>query len=332
MHRLTTALVEGLRGGGVEVVNDTWFDTVTVRVPGGADRVVADARADGMNVRRVDADTVGVVARRDDDARVVRRVAASFGVRVEPGEGTDAIPGALVRTDAYLTHEVFHRYRSETEMLRYLRRLADKDLALDRTMIPLGSCTMKLNATTEMEPITWPEFGGIHPYAPARAGRGLPELIGDLERWLCEITGYDAVSLQPNAGSQGELAGLLAIRAYHRERGDERRDVCLIPASAHGTNAASAVMAGMRVKVVSDRRGRQHRRRRPQGPGRRARRHARRADGDLPVDPRRVRDLHHRGVRPDPRLRRPGVRRRRQPQRAGRARRARASSAPTSRT
>ncbi len=250
VHRLTTALVEALRGGGVEVVNDTWFDTVTVRVPGGAGRVLAHARADGMNLRRVDADTIGISLDETTTSDVVRRVGASFGVHVEPGEGRDALPTALLRTDAYLTHEVFHRYRSETEMLRYLRRLADKDLALDRTMIPLGSCTMKLNATTEMEPITWPEFGGIHPYAPVEQAAGYTELIGDLERWLCEITGYDAVSLQPNAGSQGELAGLLAIRAYHHERGDHQRDVCLIPASAHGTNAASAVMAGMRVKVV----------------------------------------------------------------------------------
>jgi len=156
-----------------------------------------------------------------------------------------------VRTDEYLTHEVFHRYRSETEMLRYLRRLSDRDLALDRTMIPLGSCTMKLNATTEMEPITWPEFGGLHPFAPITQALGYTEIVDDLERWLCAITGYDAVSLQPNAGSQGELAGLLAIRSYHRDRGDHARDVCLIPASAHGTNAASAVMAGMRVVVVA---------------------------------------------------------------------------------
>jgi len=165
-------------------------------------------------------------------------------------EARDGIPSALVRTSAYLTHPVFHRYQSETEMLRYLRRLADRDLALDRTMIPLGSCTMKLNATAEMMPITWPEFANLHPFAPIEQAAGYRRLFADLEAWLAEITGYDAVSLQPNAGSQGEFAGLLAIRAYHRANGEAHRDVCLIPASAHGTNAASAAMCGMRVVVV----------------------------------------------------------------------------------
>src|SRR5690606_32950974 len=160
------------------------------------------------------------------------------------------LPAWSVRSSAFLTHPVFHEHRSETSMLRYLRRLADKDLALDRTMIPLGSCTMKLNATTEMEAITWPEFAGLHPYAPAADAAGLLELIDQLERWLVDITGYAAVSLQPNAGSQGEFAGLLAIRGYHESRGEAHRTVCLIPASAHGTNAASAVMAGMKVVVV----------------------------------------------------------------------------------
>jgi glycine cleavage system P protein (glycine dehydrogenase) len=161
------------------------------------------------------------------------------------------LPPEEARSSAFLTHPVFHEHRSETEMLRYLRMLADRDVALDRAMIPLGSCTMKLNATAEMEPVTWPEFAAIHPFAPAEQAEGYRQLIADLERALCEITGYDAVSLQPNAGSQGELAGLLAIRGYHRSRGDDQRDVCLIPASAHGTNAASAVMAGMRVVVVA---------------------------------------------------------------------------------
>ena len=163
----------------------------------------------------------------------------------------DALPEQLRRTDPYLTHPVFSSHHSETALLRYLRRLADKDLALDRTMIPLGSCTMKLNATTEMEPVTWPEFAALHPFTPRENARGYARMIADLERWLCEITGYDAVSLQPNAGSQGEFAGLLAIRGYHAANGQAERDVCLIPASAHGTNAASAVMAGMRVVVVA---------------------------------------------------------------------------------
>ncbi len=251
LQRLTTSLADALRGGGVEVVNDSWFDTLTVRVPGSAVVVGGAARDVGINLRLVDADTLGISLDETSTPAVVALVCAAFGVDAPAGEGDLTVPDALLRTDEYLTHEVFHRYRSETEMLRYLRRLADRDLALDRTMIPLGSCTMKLNATTEMEPITWPEFGGLHPYSPITQAAGYTAMIEDLECWLCEITGYDAVSLQPNAGSQGELAGLLAIRAYHRSRGQQGREVCLIPASAHGTNAASAVMAGMRVVVVA---------------------------------------------------------------------------------
>ena len=250
VHRLTTTLAGGLSSGGAEVVNSAWFDTLTVRVPGRAAAVLAQARAAGINLRPVDADTVGVALDETTTPDTVERVLAAFGIDGPAGESHDTIPATLARTTGFLGHEVFHRYRSETEMLRYLRRLADRDLALDRTMIPLGSCTMKLNATTEMEPITWPEFAGLHPFAPADQTEGYTQLIAELEAWLCEITGYDAVSLQPNAGSQGELAGLLAIRAYHRGRGDHERTVCLIPASAHGTNAASAVMAGMRVVVV----------------------------------------------------------------------------------
>jgi glycine dehydrogenase len=167
------------------------------------------------------------------------------------GEGEGAVPAALLRTSAFLQHPVFNAHRSETSMLRYLRRLADMDYALDRGMIPLGSCTMKLNATAEMVPVTWPEFSDLHPFAPADQAEGTRALIADLERRLAAITGYDAVSLQPNAGSQGEFSGLLAIRAYLRSRGEDHRDVCLIPSSAHGTNAASAVMAGLRVVVVA---------------------------------------------------------------------------------
>src|SRR6185369_13042487 len=189
----------------------------------------------------------------------VRDVLTAFGlahVDVTALDTADAVPAHLRRTGAFLEHPVFAEHRSETAMLRYLRRLADKDYALDRGMIPLGSCIMKLNATTEMEPITWPEFAQLHPYAPVAQAQGYGRLIADLERWLAEVTGYDAVSLQPNAGSQGELAGLLAIRAYHRDHGHGERDVCLIPSSAHGTNAASAVMAGLRVVVVAcDERG-----------------------------------------------------------------------------
>ena len=224
-----------LRSAGVEVVNAAWFDTITVRVPGRADAVLAAARAAGVNLRPVDADTVAVALDETTTTAVLEVVLRAFGVQADLptllDAVDDAIPVGLERTSEYLTHPVFSMYRSETAMLRYLRRLADRDLALDRTMIPLGSCTMKLNATTEMIPVTWPEFGGIHPFAPLEQVEGYRELFAGLERALIEVTGYDAVSLQPNAGSQGEFAGLLAIRAFHRSRGDARRDVCLIPAS-----------------------------------------------------------------------------------------------------
>ncbi len=254
VHRLTAILAAGLRAAGIEVVGDAFFDTLRVRVLGRAEAVAAAARAERLNLRVVDADTLGISLDETTTRAIVAAVWDAFGIAasVDQLDATtpDAIPGALRRESAILTHPVFHRYHSETEMLRYLRRLADRDLALDRTMIPLGSCTMKLNATAEMIPVTWPEFGAIHPFAPVEQTRGYRELFSDLERWLCEVTGYDAVSLQPNAGSQGELAGLLAIRKYHAERGESARDVCLIPASAHGTNAASASMANLRVVVV----------------------------------------------------------------------------------
>ncbi|MDQ1724284.1 MAG: glycine dehydrogenase, partial [Frankiaceae bacterium] len=224
----------------------------SARVPGRAAAVVAHALAAGINLRAVDDDTVGVTCDERTTAAHIAAVCTAFGV-AEPGDDAAAnlLPPALERTSPFLTHPVFHTHRSETALMRYLRRLSDKDLALDRTMIPLGSCTMKLNAAAEMEPITWPEFAAIHPFAPQDQAAGHLAVIADLERWLAEITGYDAVSLQPNAGSQGEFAGLLAIRAYHRDRGERMRDVCLIPSSAHGTNAASAAMAGMRVVVVA---------------------------------------------------------------------------------
>lgn len=254
VHGRAVALAEGLRAGGVDVVHDAFFDTVLARVPGRADAVVAAALALGINLRRVDADHVGITTDETTTPTHVAAVLAAFPGGTdrprETPEPTTVIPTGLARTSEFMTHPTFHRYRSETAMMRYLRRLSDKDLALDRTMIPLGSCTMKLNAAVEMEPISWPELADIHPYAPADQAVGYAELIADLERWLAEITGYAAVSVQPNAGSQGELAGLLAIRGYHRSRGEESRRVCLIPASAHGTNAASAVLAGMRVVVV----------------------------------------------------------------------------------
>jgi glycine dehydrogenase len=251
VHGHAAAIAAGLREGGVEIVHEAFFDTVLARVPGRADAVVAEARARGVNLRPVDADHVGITC---DETTLDEHAAAvweSFGVR-PPGGGTAAaIPAGLRRGSVFLTHPVFHSHRSETAMVRYLRRLQDKDIALDRSMIPLGSCTMKLNATAEMEAITWPEFAQIHPFAPLDQARGYLELIGELEDRLAEITGYSRVSVQPNAGSQGELAGLLAVRAYHDSRGDAERAVCLIPSSAHGTNAASAVMAGMRVVVVA---------------------------------------------------------------------------------
>ncbi len=250
VHRHAARLSSGLRSAGVEIVNDSFFDTLTARAPGRADEVMAAALAAGINLRRVDDSTVGIALDETTDDDVLVRVAAAFGATLPAGESS-AIPPALGRTSDYLTHPVFSAHRSETEMLRYLRSLSDKDVALDRSMIPLGSCTMKLNATTEMAAVTWPEFAALHPFVPLDQAEGYRELIQSLERWLAEITGYDAVSLQPNAGSQGELAGLLAIRGYHVSNGQAERDVCLIPSSAHGTNAASAVMAGMRVVVVA---------------------------------------------------------------------------------
>ncbi|MGW7351502.1 aminomethyl-transferring glycine dehydrogenase [Streptomyces sp. NPDC054784] len=253
-HRYAALLAAGLRAGGVDVVHGAYFDTVTARVEGRAAEVVAAAREAGVNLRLTDADHVGISCDETTTRAQLTAVWGAFGVEadVEALDAVtgDALPADLLRTDAYLTHPVFHEHRSETAMLRYLRRLSDRDYALDRGMIPLGSCTMKLNATAEMEAISWPGFAGLHPFAPEDQARGFRTLIDELAERLAEVTGYDTVSLQPNAGSQGELAGLLAVRAYHRANGDTGRDVCLIPSSAHGTNAASAVMAGMRVVIV----------------------------------------------------------------------------------
>ncbi|AXH92694.1 aminomethyl-transferring glycine dehydrogenase [Micromonospora aurantiaca] len=249
-HEAAARLAAGLRAGGVQVADVAFFDTVTATVPGRAAEVVAAAAARNVNLRLVDADRVGISCDETTTSAHLQAVWGAFGVDGFDGDTDAALPDGLARTSDFLTHPVFHSHHSETAMLRYLRRLADFDYALDRGMIPLGSCTMKLNATTEMEPITWPEFAHLHPFAPDEQTAGYRELIAQLEGWLAEVTGYDAVSVQPNAGSQGELAGLLAIRGYHRERGEGHRDVCLIPSSAHGTNAASAVMAGMRVVVV----------------------------------------------------------------------------------
>jgi len=252
VHDRAQTLAAALRRGGVDLVSEHVFDTLTAFVPGRGEQVVAAARERGINLRAIDADSVGISADECTTEADVDAVLAALGLARDAGAiAAPGVPASLVRTSDYLTHPVFNSHHSETAMLRYLRALADKDFALDRGMIPLGSCTMKLNATTEMAAVTWPEFANIHPFAPSDQSRGYQALIGELEDWLCQITGYDAVSLQPNAGSQGELAGLLAIRAYHRGNGQEQRTVCLIPQSAHGTNAASAVMAGMKVVVVA---------------------------------------------------------------------------------
>jgi glycine dehydrogenase len=251
VHRRTAGLAQRLRDGGVEVVHDRFFDTLLVRVPGRSTEVVAAARAGGVHLRLVDADHVGISLGEDADATALGAVLAAFGLDADHvAHGDSVLPPELERSTDFLSHPVFNTHRSETSMLRYLRRLSARDYALDRGMIPLGSCTMKLNATTEMEPISLPGFANLHPFAPAEDAAGYHRLVADLEGWLADVTGYDRVSIQPNAGSQGELAGLLAIRGYHRSRGEERRNVCLIPSSAHGTNAASAVMAGMKVVVV----------------------------------------------------------------------------------
>ncbi len=260
-HRYAAVLAAALRDAGIDVVHDQFFDTVLVRVAGGADEVVATARENGVHLRLVDADHVGVSTSETTGREHLGAVLAAFGVSTgSTGRGVDLdavdarvgeeLPSDLARQSEFLTHPVFSSHHSETSMLRYLRRLSARDYALDRGMIPLGSCTMKLNATTEMEPISLPGFANLHPFAPAEDAAGYTRMIDQLESWLAEVTGYDRVSIQPNAGSQGELAGLLAIRGYHRANGDVARDVCLIPSSAHGTNAASAVMAGMRVVVV----------------------------------------------------------------------------------
>ena len=258
VHRLTAILAAALSRMGLGIRNETAFDTLTVDVPGRAAAVHAAARQARINLREIDENAVGVSL---DETTTRADVETLFGVFATVGgqapefdaiEATapQLLPAALARQSGYLTHPVFNDHHSETEMLRYMARLADKDFALDRGMIPLGSCTMKLNATTEMLPVTWREFGALHPFAPREQSKGYRRLTTELEQMLCACTGYDAVSLQPNAGSQGEYAGLVAIRAYHASRGEPDRDVCLIPSSAHGTNPASARLAGMRVVVV----------------------------------------------------------------------------------
>lgn len=251
VHRGAQQLNQSLTNGAVKVLSKDFFDTLMVSVSDSG-VIAKKARDAGFNLRVIDGQTIGISLDETTTQADLQAVCAVFGVTLLPqvGNAGMSFPDSLHRKSAFLSHPIFNTNHSETAMMRYLRSLADKDLALDRTMIPLGSCTMKLNAVTEMESVTWPEFSSLHPFAPADQSVGSRELISQLSQWLVSITGYDAVSLQPNAGSQGEFAGLLAIRNYHDSRGDSHRNICLIPSSAHGTNAASAVMAGMKVVVV----------------------------------------------------------------------------------
>ncbi|AWC24186.1 Glycine dehydrogenase [decarboxylating] [Aminobacter sp. MSH1] len=248
IHALASRLAEGLKAAGVTVLGDKRFDTVTVEAKGKAEAIAAEGEKVGRLLRVIDADHVSVAFDETSTGADLEAIAALFGAKA-PAEAKRALPGKP-RGKEFLTQPVFHANRSETDMMRFLRRLADKDLALDRAMIPLGSCTMKLNAAAEMMPVSWPSVANLHPFAPTSHSLGYRAMTDDLEAWLCEITGFDAVSLQPNAGSQGEYAGLLSIRRYHHSRGETQRNICLIPSSAHGTNPASAAMAGMEVVVV----------------------------------------------------------------------------------
>ena len=250
VHNQTDSLARALSQGGFEVINKTFFDTLTIKVSG-ADEIHKKAHEHKLNLRIIDANHVGISLDEATTTETLENLASVFGVELKDQIEVSSFDSDLKRTSKYLEHPVFNTNHSETAMLRYIRTLSDRDLALDRTMIPLGSCTMKLNATTEMEAVTWPEFSSLHPFTPIEQSVGSRELIQELSDWLVAITGYDAVSLQPNAGSQGEFAGLLAIRNYHDSRGDQKRTICLIPSSAHGTNAASAVMAGMKVVVIA---------------------------------------------------------------------------------
>ncbi len=239
-----------LKSRGFEIVNKTFFDTLSIKVDK-ADEYLSKAKSKSINLRKFSDDLIGLSFDETTTLEILNNLASIFGAEIDVKAQGSGLPDFAVRTSRYLAHPVFNTYHSETSMMRYLRTLSDRDLALDRTMIPLGSCTMKLNAATEMEAVTWPEFSALHPFAPVDQSAGSRRMIKELSDWLVAITGYDAVSLQPNAGSQGEFAGLLAIRNYHDSRGDHHRTICLIPSSAHGTNAASAVMAGMQVVVVS---------------------------------------------------------------------------------
>ena len=252
LHTNAARVATALESAGYGIAYEHFFDTVVIDAPARADELVAKALEAGINIRRINENRVGISVGESHDDQVLERLVKAFGAELpSEADAKFSIPANLLRTDEYMQHPVFHRYRSETEMMRYLRHLSDKDLALDRTMIPLGSCTMKLNAAAEMEPISWPEFANIHPLAPADQAQGWHKLIKELSDWLVAITGYDVVSLQPNSGATGEYGGLRAIRAYHEANGDHERDTVLIPLSAHGTNAASAALAGLKVAGVA---------------------------------------------------------------------------------
>ena len=251
LHTNAARVATALKAAGYGIAHDTFFDTVVVEAAGRADELVAKALDAGVNIRRFDENRVGISVGESHGEELLKGLVEALGGTLGEADAQYDLPAELLRTDEYMQHPIFHKYRSETEMMRYLRHLADKDLALDRTMIPLGSCTMKLNAAAEMEPISWPEFANIHPLVPEDQAEGWHELIKDLTEWLVAITGYDAVSLQPNSGATGEYAGLRAIRSFHEANGDHERDTVLIPLSAHGTNAASAALAGLKVAGVA---------------------------------------------------------------------------------
>ena len=251
LHTNAARVATALKAAGYGIAHDTFFDTVVVEAAGRADELVAKALDAGVNIRRFDENRVGISVGESHGEELLKGLVEALGGTLGEADAQYDLPAELLRTDDYMQHPIFHKYRSETEMMRYLRHLADKDLALDRTMIPLGSCTMKLNAAAEMEPISWPEFANIHPLVPEDQAEGWHELIKDLSEWLVAITGYDAISLQPNSGATGEYAGLRAIRSFHEANGDHERDTVLIPLSAHGTNAASAALAGLKVAGVA---------------------------------------------------------------------------------
>lgn len=251
LHTNAARVATALKAAGYGIAHDTFFDTVVVEAAGRADELVAKALEAGVNIRRFDENRVGISVGESHGEELLKGLVEALSGTLGEADAQYDLPAELLRTDDYMQHPIFHKYRSETEMMRYLRHLADKDLALDRTMIPLGSCTMKLNAAAEMEPISWPEFANIHPLVPEDQAEGWHELIKDLSEWLVAITGYDAISLQPNSGATGEYAGLRAIRSFHEANGDHERDTVLIPLSAHGTNAASAALAGLKVAGVA---------------------------------------------------------------------------------